>query len=77
MLNYIPVNLKGFIVHWLAVIKPNSKSDVMIHYTDVPPAFMEIAGGTAHINIDRSNFLSALKEMKKKYMDMFIVYNQS
>ena len=50
-----------FIVRWPGVIKPNSKSDVMIHYTDVLPTFIEIAGGNAPENIDGSSFLRMLK----------------
>ena len=50
-----------FVVRWPAVIKPNTKSDVLIHYTDVLPTFIEIAGGKAPDNIDGSSFLHVLK----------------
>lgn len=55
-----------FIVRWPAVVKSNSKSDVMIHYTDVLPTFMEIAGGKAPENMDGSSFLPVLKGDKKE-----------
>ncbi len=50
-----------FVVRWPGVIKANTRSDVMIHYTDVLPTFVEIAGGSAPADIDRQSFLSALK----------------
>ncbi len=50
-----------FVVRWPGVIKPNTKSDVMIHYTDVLPTFMEIAGGKTPRNMDGSSFLKTLK----------------
>lgn len=49
-----------FVVRWPGVIQPNTRSDVMIHYTDVLPTFMEIAGGQAPNNIDGKSFLEAL-----------------
>ena len=55
-----------FIVRWPGVIKPNSKSDVMIHYTDVLPTFMEIAGGKGPENIDGTSFLHVLKGEEKE-----------
>lgn len=55
-----------FVVRWPGVIKPNSESDVMIHYTDVLPTFMEIAGGNAPKNIDGSSFLHVLKGEEKE-----------
>jgi len=55
-----------FVVRWPGVIKPNSKSDVMIHYTDVLPTFMEIAGGKGPDNIDGSSFLHVLKGEEKE-----------
>ncbi|HSH20276.1 MAG TPA: sulfatase [Draconibacterium sp.] len=50
-----------FVVRWPGVVQPNTKSDVMIHYTDVLPTFMEIAGGQAPKNIDGKSFLKVLK----------------
>jgi len=50
-----------FVVRWPGVIKENSRSDVMVHYTDVLPTFMEIAGGKAPKEMDGSSFLSVLE----------------
>lgn len=50
-----------FIVRWPGVVEENSTSEVMIHYTDVLPTFMEIAGAKAPENIDGKSFFSALK----------------
>ncbi|MDX1284224.1 MAG: sulfatase [Draconibacterium sp.] len=58
-----------FIVRWPGVVKPNSKSDVMIHYTDVLPTFMEIAGGEGPENIDGTSFLHVLKGEEKEIHD--------
>ena len=50
-----------FVARWPKVIKPNLKSDQLIHYTDVLPTFMEIAGGKVTEDIDGNSFLSLLK----------------
>jgi len=55
-----------FVVRWPGVIQPNTRSDVMIHYTDVLPTFMEIAGDVAPENVDGSSFLSVLKGEKRE-----------
>ena len=49
-----------FVVRWPGVIQPNSRSEVMIHYTDVLPTFMEIAGGQAPESMDGRSFLDVL-----------------
>jgi uncharacterized sulfatase len=48
-------------VRWPKVIKPGSRSEVMIHYTDVLPTFIEIAGGNPIMSMDGTSFLSALE----------------
>lgn len=55
-----------FIVRWPAVVKANTKSDVMIHYTDVLPTFIEIAGGQTPAAIDGKSFLHVLKGKEKE-----------
>lgn len=55
-----------FVVRWPGVIKPNTRTDVMIHYTDVLPTFVEVAGGKAPKNIDGKSFLSSLKGSNKE-----------
>ncbi|WP_089382998.1 sulfatase family protein [Lutibacter agarilyticus] len=54
-----------FVVRWPGVIKPETRSNVMIHYTDVLPTFVEIAGGKTPKNIDGKSFLPSLKGSKK------------
>lgn len=49
-----------FVVRWPGVIQPSSRSEVMIHYTDVLPTFMQIAGGDVPQNIDGKTFLPTL-----------------
>lgn len=55
-----------FIVRWPNVIKPGSSSDVMIHYTDVLPTFMNVAGGKSPKEIDGQSFMTALKGDSKE-----------
>jgi uncharacterized sulfatase len=50
-----------FVVRWAGVVKPNTQSDAMIHYTDVLPTFMDIAGGSVSGSIDGKSFLPVLK----------------
>ena len=50
-----------FVVRWPKVIKAGTISNQLIHYTDVLPTFMDIAGGKVPENIDGKSFLSILK----------------
>jgi uncharacterized sulfatase len=50
-----------FVARWPKVIKPNSTSNQLIHYTDVLPTFMEIAGGKVTDDIDGHSILPLLK----------------
>ena len=50
-----------FVVRWPKVINPNTKSTQLIHYTDVLPTFMEIAGGKTTDDMDGNSFLPLLK----------------
>lgn len=55
-----------FIARWPKVIKASSQSDVLIHYTDVLPTLMEIAGGTTPNDLDGKSFLPVLKGSDKE-----------
>jgi len=50
-----------FVVRWPKVIKTGSTSNQLIHYTDVLPTFMEVAGGEPTEDIDGKSFLPILK----------------
>lgn len=50
-----------FVVRWPKVIKANTTSNQLIHYTDVLPTFMDITGGNATNDIDGKSFLPLLK----------------
>ncbi len=50
-----------FVARWPKVIKAGSTCDALIHYTDVLPTFIEIAGGMAPKDIDGHSFLNNLK----------------
>ncbi|MGY6647994.1 sulfatase family protein [Wenyingzhuangia sp. IMCC45574] len=50
-----------FVVRWPKVIKPGSRSDQLIHYTDVLPTFMDMAGAKSFDNMDGKSFLPILE----------------
>lgn len=50
-----------FVARWPKVIKAGTSSDALIHYTDVVPTFIEMAGGEPITNVDGKSFLSILK----------------
>ncbi|CDF79913.1 arylsulfatase [Formosa agariphila KMM 3901] len=50
-----------FVARWPKVIKPGSTSNQLIHYTDVLPTFMEIAGGKFPEDMDGNSFLPLLQ----------------
>lgn len=50
-----------FVVRWPRVVEPGSSTDVMIHYTDVLPTFIEAAGGQTPESIDGKSFFKVLE----------------
>ncbi len=50
-----------FVVRWPKVIKAGSVSNQLIHYTDVLPTFLDIAGEKAVPDMDGESFLPLLK----------------
>ena len=57
----------GFIVRWPARVKAGSVSDVMIHYVDVAPTLVQMAGGEAIKGLDGRSFLSVLGGKTKRH----------
>ena len=55
-----------FVVRWPNVIKAGTKSNQLIHYTDVLPTFMEMAGGKVPDDMDGKSFLPLLKGNDKQ-----------
>ena len=55
-----------FIARWPGVITPGGKTDVMVHYTDVLPTFIQMAGGKVPGDIDGKSFLHVLKGSDKE-----------
>lgn len=49
-----------FVVRWPQVISANTRSEQLIHYTDVLPTFIDIAGGNADSSMDGKSFLAIL-----------------
>lgn len=50
-----------FVARWPGVIQPGSRSEQLIHYTDVLPTFMDIAGAKPDTSLDGKSFLPILK----------------
>ena len=57
----------GFIVRWPDQVKPGSVSDAMIHYVDVAPTLVEMAGGEAIKGLDGRTFLGVLRGKTKRH----------
>ena len=57
----------GFIVRWSGQVKPGSVSDAMIHYVDVAPTLVEMAGGEAIKGLDGRTFLGVLRGKTKRH----------
>jgi len=57
----------GFIVRWPGQVKPGSVSDAMIHYVDVAPTLVEMAGGEAIKGQDGRSFLGVLQGKTKRH----------
>ena len=55
-----------FVVRWPKVITAGITSNKLIHYTDVLPTFIEIAGGKTSGNLDGKSFLPLLKGENKE-----------
>lgn len=55
-----------FIARWPNVIKPNTRSNALVHYTDVVPTFIEMAGGDAIPDMDGKSFLPVLEDKNAK-----------
>lgn len=49
------------IASWPGVIRPRTRTDAMIHFTDLLPTFLELAGARAPQNIDGISFARVLK----------------
>lgn len=58
-----------FVARWPKVIKPGTRSDALIHYTDVVPTFIEMAGGNPIPDVDGQSFLPVLKDGNAKIHD--------
>ncbi|WP_318249036.1 sulfatase family protein [Paraglaciecola chathamensis] len=53
------------VARWPGLIRANSHSEQLIHFTDVLPTFIEIAGGKPDKNLDGESFLPLLKGVNK------------
>jgi uncharacterized sulfatase len=59
----------AMIVRWPGKIKPGTKSDAMVEYTDVCPTFVEAAGGTPDPLLDGKSMLPVLRGETNKHKD--------
>ncbi|MFV9552215.1 sulfatase [Algibacter sp. PT7-4] len=51
-----------FVARWPKVIKPGTRSKALVHYTDVVPTFIEMAGGEAISDMDGKSIFPVLKD---------------
>lgn len=66
---YQPGIHAGMIAKWKGRIKPGSSSDAIVHYADILPTLMEIAGGTPPEDLDGSSILKVWEGKKDKHRD--------
>ena len=55
-----------FIIRWPGVVKTNTESDIMIHFTDVLPTIMDIVGIETPEDMDGKSFLPVLRGCEKE-----------
>ncbi|HSH93279.1 MAG TPA: sulfatase [Roseimicrobium sp.] len=58
------------IVCWPGVVKPGSRSDAMVQWTDFLPTLLEAAGGKAPTDIDGRSFLPVLRGQSPKHREL-------
>lgn len=58
-----------FVARWPGVIKPSTRSKALIHYTDVLPTLMDIAGAKPNTDFDGKSFLPLLKGGQQEIHD--------
>ena len=58
------------IVRWPGVVKPGSVSSAMIHFVDVLPTFIEVAGGRPPEGLDGRSFLPVLRGKTEQHRDV-------
>ena len=51
----------AMLVRWPGKVKPGTKTDAMVEYTDVLPTFLDAAGGEASDELDGKSFLGVLR----------------
>ncbi|MFK8110581.1 MAG: sulfatase, partial [Rubripirellula sp.] len=50
----------AMLVRWPGKVKPGSKTDALVEYTDILPTFVEAAGGTPDASLDGKSFIGVL-----------------
>ena len=60
----------GFVARWPGRIAAGSTSNAMIHYVDVAPTFVEVAGGEPIPGLDGRGFLDALLGKTDRHRDV-------
>jgi len=60
----------AFIARWPGRIQADSVSDAMIHYVDVTPTLIDVAGGKPIKELDGRSFLDVLLGKKDKHRDV-------
>lgn len=58
-----------FIVSWPGKVKPGTRSDAMVNWTDFLPTLLTAAGGTAPSELDGRSFLPVLSNPTQRHRD--------
>jgi len=60
----------GLVARWPGVIKPGSVSNAMVHYVDVTPTLVDVAGGKPIDGLDGRSFMAVLRGDTDEHRDV-------
>ena len=65
------------IVAWPGVIKPGTRTDALVQWTDFLPTLLEVAGGQAPADLDGRSFLRVLRGVSRQHRDRVFTTHSS